>query len=76
MISMLDLGRARAAQDLRAHDGRILGAWIVIGDDEQVAAPGRGRAHHRSLAPIPVATGADQADRAATAASGGAGGIR
>ena len=55
----------RTGQHLRPDLRRLLGPGIVVGDDQQVG-PGRGLgAHHRSLAGVPVAAGADHHDQPA-----------
>ena len=52
-----------AGQHGGADRGRVLGARVVVGDHEHVGQPGRDLAHHRALARVAVAAGADHDDQ-------------
>ena len=60
-------GRARATPASIAARivGRVLGARVVVGDDEDVGEPGRDLGHHRALARVAVAAGAEHDDHPA-----------
>ena len=49
----------RSGQDLGADRGRVFGARVVVGDDQQFGPGGRGGAHQRALGPVAVPAGAE-----------------
>lgn len=57
-------GRVDASHHLGADRGRVLGARVVLGDDEDVCAA----AHRRPLAPVAIAAGSDGDDEPAAGA--------
>ena len=57
---------ARAPVQHRGPDrGRVLGARVVVGDDQDVGEPGGDLAHDRPLARVPVTPGAEHDDQPA-----------
>ena len=61
--------RAGTGQHLGADGGRVLGARVVVGDDQQRRPGGRGRAHQRPLAAVAVAAAAEHDDQPAGASA-------
>ena len=57
-LGVLDASSAPASTAARMV-GRVLGAGVVVGDHQHVGEPGADLAHHRPLAGVAVAAGAD-----------------
>ena len=73
LAAVADLDRVgRGGEDRLADRGRVLGARIVVGDDDHVGVVGGGLAHQRPLAGIAVAAGAEDDDQPAARSSGAA----
>ena len=61
--------RLHALEHRRPDLRRVLGAGVVVGDDDEVGHLGRGRAHGMPLVPVPIAPGTRDAHE--TARGGG-----
>src|SRR5215467_2558519 len=59
------VGLANAGDDLFENRGGPLAAWVVTGDDDEIAAFRSSKAHLRALGPITVAAAAEKSDDAA-----------